>query len=267
MERRGNTLSALLRLAWDGDNLRVLSRFARQATEPHISLIAHITRPELRRLLSRDAILNGFANRFLWLRVERSKFLPYGGVLPAECLAPLCARLAETVAFARTVGRMHRDDNAEIIWHGEYQKLAADDGGMVAALTGRAEAQVLRLSCLYALLDRSAVVTPAHLCTAMSLWDLCRDSVESLFGDGLDDPIANRILDELRRHPDTGITQTQLYNLFYRKVPSYRLRLATDRLLRDRLAIFEVRTGPGRSSLVWTLADPEWTKTAKPDPW
>ena len=60
-----------------------------------------------------------------------------------------------------------------MIWHGEYQKLAADNGGMVAALTAGAKAKVLRLSCLYALLDRSAVVTTGHICAALSLvWRL-----------------------------------------------------------------------------------------------
>jgi hypothetical protein len=32
------------------------------------------------------------------------------------------------------------------------------------------------------------------------------------------------------------------------------------------LAVNEFRTGHGRSTLVWTLAQPEWSKTAKPRP-
>jgi len=52
--RDGNTLSALIRLAWDGQILRAMTKNApAMATGPHISLIGHITKDELRRDLDR----------------------------------------------------------------------------------------------------------------------------------------------------------------------------------------------------------------------
>jgi hypothetical protein len=175
-------------------------------------------------------------------------------------LAPIYARLAEAVAFARTVGRMERDFNAQAYWFSSYEKLTRDRGGLVGALTSRSEAQVLRLSCLYALLDKSATVTSKHMDAAFSLWELCDDSTSSLFGDGIDDPIADKILAAVRRKQDDGLTQGQIVDLLHRSVPSYRIRTATDRLLRDRLIACEWRRTEGRSALVWYPADPEWTK-------
>lgn len=52
-----------------------------KATGAHISLIGHITRDELRRLLTQTESANGFANRFCWLAVKRSKCLPDGGAI------------------------------------------------------------------------------------------------------------------------------------------------------------------------------------------
>src|SRR3712207_8342266 len=47
--------------------------------------------------------------------------------------------------------------------------------GLFGAVTGRAEAHVLRLSCLYAALDMSDTVTVTHLRAALALWRYCED--------------------------------------------------------------------------------------------
>ena len=66
--REGNTLSAIIRQAWDGGPLRVLAKQAKAAClEPHISILAHITVAELKRQLTTTDMGNGFANRFLWV--------------------------------------------------------------------------------------------------------------------------------------------------------------------------------------------------------
>ena len=69
--------------------------------------------------------------------------------------------------------------------------LTDDRPGLLGAITGRAEAQVLRLSCLYALMDQSAVVTRQHLTAAIALWDYAAQSAQYLFGDSLGDPLAD----------------------------------------------------------------------------
>ncbi len=80
MPREGNTLSPLLRSAWDGGTLRTLvKRDPLKATGAHISVIGHITRPELLRYLNDTEQHNGLANRLLFSCVRRSKCLPEGG--------------------------------------------------------------------------------------------------------------------------------------------------------------------------------------------
>ena len=50
-QRTGNTLSVILRNAWDGATLRSLTKNSPlKATAPHVSVVGHCTIEELRRL-------------------------------------------------------------------------------------------------------------------------------------------------------------------------------------------------------------------------
>jgi hypothetical protein len=83
MQRDGNTLSPILRDAWDSPpTLGVLTKKQpTTATNPHISFVGHITLDELRLKFNVDAAFNGFGNRFLHACVRRSQILPHGGIL------------------------------------------------------------------------------------------------------------------------------------------------------------------------------------------
>ena len=64
-ERESNTLSAIVRQAWDSGSLRILTKKqSAQSTGAHISIIGHVTKDELRRLLTDTAAGNGFAKPF-----------------------------------------------------------------------------------------------------------------------------------------------------------------------------------------------------------
>src|SRR5262249_47756246 len=74
--REGNTLSPVIRNAWDSGDLRIMTKNKpARATGAHLSIIGHITRDELKRELTSTEMGNGFANRFLWACSTRSKLL------------------------------------------------------------------------------------------------------------------------------------------------------------------------------------------------
>src|SRR5215218_2156601 len=102
MNREGNTLSPVIRQAWDGNTLQIMTKNSpARATGSHISIIGHITKEELLRHLNETESANGFANRFLWLMVRRSKELPFGGDWSAVDEEPLVERLKSALAFGR----------------------------------------------------------------------------------------------------------------------------------------------------------------------
>jgi hypothetical protein len=128
--QEGNVLSAVLRQAWDHGDLRTLVSGRQKApvaaTNAHVSVIAHITVDELRRLLTETEAANGFGNRFLWVCVRRSKLLPRGGRYPEQALKPLLETLAPTIFHARTIAQMQRTPAAETRWKELYATLPRD---------------------------------------------------------------------------------------------------------------------------------------------
>jgi hypothetical protein len=184
-----------------------------RATNAHISIIGHITVEELIRYLSTTEAASGFGNRFLWACVRRSKLLPEGGGPVAD--AEVRSRLCDAVEFAKTTGELRRDEEAALLWREMYGELSTDSPGLSGALSARAEAQVVRLACIYALLDMSTMVRIEHLRAALALWDYCERSVRFIFGDSLGDHVADEILSELRMRKD-GMTRTDIANHFGR---------------------------------------------------
>ena len=67
-------------------------------------------------------------------------------------------------------------------------------------MIARAEAQVIRLSLVYALLDGKDVIDTAHLKAAMAVWAYCDELATQIFGDSIGDPVADDILVALRRN-------------------------------------------------------------------
>jgi DNA-binding transcriptional ArsR family regulator len=245
--REGNILSAVVRNAWDTGDLRTLTKNSpAKATGAHISIIGHVTRDELLRYLGTTEAANGFANRFLWVCVRRSKVLPDGGRLHEVDMAPFVRRLRAAVEFARSVGELRRDEEARAIWHEVYPELSEGKPGLLGAVIARAEAQVMRLACLYAVLDMSTVVRREHLLAALAVWDYCEASARFIFGDALGDPVADEILRALRQAGEEGMTRTAIReNLFQRNMPARRIQRALSVLVEAGLVSVERVTDTG----------------------
>lgn len=235
--REGNTLSTTIRQAWDTGDLRVLTKNSpARSTGAHISIIGHITKDELQRCLDQTEAVNGYVNRFLWVCVRRSKFLPEGGQADRINFAPFINKLSEAVWFARETGEMQRDDAARELWRDIYCGLAEGSRGLLGAVTARAAAQVMRLSCIYALLDCSAWIKPQHLEAALAVWKYCEDSARYIFGNRTGDKLADDILQALRDAAPDGLTRTDISNLQGRNVNAGRISGALASLAEAGLA-------------------------------
>jgi hypothetical protein len=221
-----------------------------RATGAHISIIGHVTKDELLKYLTDSEAGNGFANRFLWFAVRRSKFLPDGGELHTVDFAPLLRRLNEAIQFGRTAGEIKRDQEAGELWREVYPQLSRDRMGLYGAVTSRAEAHTLRLSCLYALLDCSTVVRVPHLAAALEVWRYGEDSCRFIFGDSLGDVTADTIRAALRRNPD-GMTRTEISSLFDRHKAADQVTRALELLRSQKMAEFRSRPTKGRPAERW----------------
>jgi hypothetical protein len=216
MKREGNTLSPVLRNAWDGKTLKTMVKHSPlKATEPHVSILGHITREELVRHLTETEMANGLANRFLWLLVKRSKSLPFGGEWHNVNLQPISREIIGALEYASREVRMRWADDARPLWAEAYEALTEDRPGMFGAVTARAEAQTLRLAMLYALADLSDEIRRTHVESALALWEYAEESARYIFGDAIGDPDADKVLEELKACEE-GMTRTEVSNLFSR---------------------------------------------------
>jgi hypothetical protein len=256
--RDGNTLSPVVRQAWDGTTLQIMSRQSPYtASSAHVSIIGHITREELKRELIRADGASGFGNRFLWGCVRRSRILPDGGHPPESAFERLTWQLKQAVGYASSLGHseLRRSEEARIIWHSIYADLSEGKPGLFGAVTSRGEAQVMRMACLYALLDESSEVRPEHLKAAMAVWKYCEDSARFIFGRALGDPLADALLRSLKATPD-GLTRTELNVSLGRNRTAVEISQALAVLAENGLATAEMVETDGRPAQRWFAQNP-----------
>src|SRR5215831_21280288 len=106
----------------------------------------------------------------------------------------LASQIQHAIQYGRTLGQIGRTHSAREAWAAIYHNLSADRQGLAGVLLGRAEAQVMRLSALYAVLDRHADIDLVHLKAGLALWQYAETSTRMIFGDSLGDPMADTIL-------------------------------------------------------------------------
>jgi hypothetical protein len=262
-ERKGNTLSAIFRQAWETGNLRSLTKNSpARATGAHVSIIGHITAAELRRYLTATEAANGFGNRFLWFCVQRSKCLPRGGRVPESAWNPIRERLKQAIDFAIKTGEMGFNAEAEECWVAVYPELSEGQPGLAGDMLSRGEAHVMRLACLYALLDQSAEVRQEHLEAALALWEYAEASVRYVFGAALGDPLADELYQALRACP-AGLTRTEIRDLCGRHQSGDRIGHALALLLRAGMAYMTRQETAGRSTERWFAGNGSATKATK----
>jgi Protein of unknown function (DUF3987) len=255
MARGGNTISHLVRKAWDGGKLATMTRtMPLTATGAHISVIGHITKDELRTHLTRTDMANGFANRFLFALIKRSRELPFGGDLTYSQIQYLGEELKRIVEShtgdIAPALRLTMTEETRALWQQLYPGLTTEQPGLLGALTARAEAQVIRLALIYALLDKQTKIDVPHLKAGLAVWEYCEASTAHIFGTAVGDEIADEILRGLVANRN-GMTRTAIYDLFGGHKSSTRISAALALLQEKRLARVTRQNTAGRPVETW----------------
>jgi len=252
MARLGNSLSGVLRDAWDGLTLSPMTKANRiKATDPHISIVSHVTKDELLRNLTDTETVNGFGNRFCWFAVRRSKELPFPSAPSDADLSALAAQIGQVLRLARGFGTLSLSESFRDAWRQIYSHLSADAPGMVGALLGRAEAHVMRLSGLYAALDGQGVIDRVHLKASLAVWQHAERSTRLIFADSLGDPDADFILRAIQVSGE--LSDSELSNHFGRHRSAAKLERAKAIVLETARAHCETVETGGRPRTVWRL--------------
>ena len=256
MRREGNTLSVILREAWDGHPLNAITKNSpARCSRPHVSCAGHITIEELVRAMDDTNVVNGFANRFLLALVTRSKELPFGSKLDKAEIKAVGEKIQEAYKFCQTEREITmEEEGSEVgdLWKRVYGEMTKGKPGMFGAVTARSDAQTKRLALMYAMLDQSDSIEVVHLKAALAVVRYCEASAAYIFGDSLGDRVADEILRALRSSGE--MSRTDLYRLFACNMSSNKIGAALVTLAKYGRARSEMRPQPqgkGRPTEVW----------------
>jgi hypothetical protein len=254
--REISTLSPTLRSGWDGRPLAILTRTApARASTAHITLIGHITQHELRRHTTSLELANGYINRVLLIACRRQRLLPEGGDPDPLRNTSLDRLLAAALRHARTAGQVRLDNHARELWHHAYRRLAAEPHDrIVAQITARAEAHVIRLALLYALTDGERHIRTTHLKAALALQNYAARSAAWALTGATGDPLAEQIHTVLSQRP-CGLTRSQISSMLHHNQPAVEIDTALQTLqTAGRATVTRQPTG-GRPAQLWTAAN------------
>lgn len=216
-ERQNNTLSGVLREAWDGDRPlgNLTKHIPMKASRPYVSGVAHVTPEELTSGLTAIDQANGFANRFLWIYTYRVMSVPNPVKFPLT--HPVVKGLRDVLAWTKTLDDYHMGwtEAGKAAWESVYEDLLQVPGGFMGAMMGRARPQVIRLAMIYALLDRTLLIGPEHLAAALAVWDYSKASLGVIYRSPTGNPHADKILDYLKVHG--SILRNHAYDSLFRK--------------------------------------------------
>jgi hypothetical protein len=251
MQREGNIISRIIRDAWDRGDLGVMTKKCpTQATGAHIGIVGHITSDELRRYLDRTEAANGFANRFLYVAVKRSKCLPFGGELNDNDLIPIAREMADAFEHAKALADVSFDAAARDLWASVYPALSEGAPGLHGSVTGRAEAQVVRVSLIYALMDQKNKISVDHLTAALAVWDYADESARYVFGDASGDPTRDAIESALKSNRE-GLNRTAISGFLGRHVKAHQIDRTLAELNNAGLVRMETIETGGRPKEIW----------------
>ncbi len=255
--REGNTLSEVVRRAWDDGTLSTLTRAdPLRATNTHVSVLAHITSSELTKRLSAVEVGNGFANRFMFQYVQRAQLLPNGGDFDPELLQSQGKRTLRALTEASKRDGVVRDLEADELWARIYHTVESrSDDHLVGALTARASAHMTRLQLVYALLDGSPAITTDHVAAAYDFWRRADQTVRTVFVASTGDRDADRFLDALRAAGSDGLTRTDVtVDVFQRNIDAKKLDGLIEHLNGSgRIVEVKQPTGSGRPPVRYYL--------------
>ena len=159
-------------------------------------------------------------------------------------LEKLAARLRAVVTFARDVKELKRD---EMLARSGAKRIKICPKGArdsLGPLHLAPRPQVMRMACIYALLDRSELIRVEHLRAALAVWRDAAASARFIFGDSLGNPVADRILDA-SREKEKGLTRDDIRQLFHRHKGSFEIEQALDLLKQAGAARMEQKGDTG----------------------
>jgi hypothetical protein len=194
VRREGSILGDVLRTAFDAWPLRHSTRKDKVtvSTDHHLSVVGSITPAELSALTEELAILNGFANRYLYVWSEIPLLLPFGGAIDETTVVGLATRFHD--AWKQVTARPSMNGTRPFLiaadsrdrWEEFYRerRKGVGDSEAMRAVTSRQVAHAARVSLVYAAADGATVIGRDHLEAGIGWADYSLGTIRKVFTSG-----------------------------------------------------------------------------------
>lgn len=282
-QRSGNTVSMVLRNAFDGVDIKPLTKRDKvRVTRPYVCLFANITASELTtHEQSKTLTHNGMLNRFLILWQQPVKEVPFPEPMPSDKVEHYASLIAQRIMLSRNYSHethwkkttalarpLSLNDDAKSLWKKEYGRLLnRPDCDVVMTLTRRHRLHALILSSLFALLDGRLTIQPADIRSALSWCEYSRKSVVYIFNVMAKQATAQQLHGLSRKvlyaiavlnKKNHQCTASDLYNWFQRKLKKELLHGSLELLLNHippLISQSKVIKGRGRPMYLYNLTE------------
>jgi len=215
MKRDGNSLSPVLRQAWDSRTLATLTRKddgGLIAREPLVSAIMMITPDELRHGLADVELVNGFMNRFLLAYTERVSMLPFGSPVDPQLLCRPVSCLQDSLGKLPTTGALELGwtKDAHELYGAEIYPSLRPLPGRLAAMTARGAPIIRRLAGVYCVSRGDSLLSVEDLNAAKAVWDYSMETVSFIYGGTAFSPLAEKMIAAIGEVAESGLALTEL---------------------------------------------------------
>ena len=282
-QRRGSTISMVLRNAYDGGDIKPLTKRDKvSVTSPYLCLLGNVTAEELAdHEQTRMMSMNGMLNRFLICWQQPTKLVPFPKPIPDATLNEMGQLLADRIQYARgchfethykKMDSLSRSvtlgEDAKAIWSEAYARLMnRADCPQVSALSRRHRLHGLILASLFALLDCRHEINANDINSALAWCDYSHDSISYSFNAMRDQAVYQRCeslsfillkaIAEITKQ-QAECTASDLYHWFSGRIKQCQLTPALEMLMTripPMVSNRKVIYGRGRPKLVYQLTE------------
>lgn len=257
-ERNGNTLSTTIRKLWDTGDIEPLTKNDRiKVTGAHVGIVTHITMEELKGSLRAVEMHNGLANRFMWICSKRSKLVPNPSPMPQKELDEIKKNIHGIIKTNSQDVEMRLTDAAQNRWEYLYPEISKEHPGLIGSVINRAEAQVMRLAMIYALINNRHDIDICHLEAGLSFWKYSEESAIYIFSSRDDNPLNKKIITALRAGEKT---KSELHQFFGNNIAAETMNNALAELIDSkRIEYRQERSSGPKPKTIYVLRNNEFT--------
>lgn len=250
-----NGISQLIIRLADGEEITdTIGNKTFQLPPVHFGSVGHITPAVLLKKLKTIEMMNGFANRFLFIGVPRPTYSYDDGSYSKDELVKIQQRLMESLDKGSNRGKINIDDEAKDYYLSFVRSIRDDMGknDKIDALQSRFDKLCLKVALTVALTNQEETISLASMEAASEVIRYSSETLKELYGDSIQETPEVMAIKFVEQRGE--IARTELMVELSKKLERSIADKVVDKLVRSGRLKAETRVGSrGRRPVYYTI--------------